>query len=370
MIRTLSCVVALVLLSSGSEAQTVQPLSLQPSNGSLAEEFEALTSVRELRDGRLLLTDRRQQRLVLANIATGQVSTIGRRGQGPGEYGSAPQVYQLRGDSSLLVARTQRRWLLLDGASIVATLPPDAAALRETRSVVIGTDTLGRILTTRTPPLQPGVTVIGKGDSLALLLVDRATGRADTIARLRRMPSRSTLSVDAQGRETASSYDVIGLMPTEEVATIFPDGTVAVARLDPFRIDWRFPNGTWVRGDSIAIRPVAIDTRQKRWYMQVIAGNEAPKAPETLSGWPEAFPPFFSSSVPLIPAADGRLLIRRSRDADHQGYRYLVVDRRGQVSGEITIASNQAILGFGRSHVFVASTDNDGVQTLRRYPWP
>src|SRR5688572_10525457 len=370
MIRTASCAVAFVLLSRVSDAQTVQPLSLQPSNGSLTEEFEALSSIRELRDGRLLLTDRRQQRLVLANLATGQVSTVGRRGQGPGEYSSPPQVFQLRGDSSLLVARTQRRWLLLDGASFVATLPPDEAALRETRGIVIGTDTLGRILTTRTPPQQPGVTVTGKGDSLALLLVERATGRADTIARLRRMPSRSTLSVDAQGRETAASYDVIGIMATEEVATIFPDGVVAVARLDPFRVDWRLPSGAWVRGDSIAIRPMTIDTRQKRWYMQVTAGNEAPKAAETLSGWPAAFPPFYSSPVPLIPAADGRLLIRRPRDADHQGTRYLVIDRRGQLSGEITLTQNQSILGFGRSHVFVTSTDNDGVQTIRRHSWP
>jgi hypothetical protein len=370
MIRTLSCVVALVLLSSGSDAQTVQSLSLQPSNGRLAEEFEALSSIRELGDGRLLLTDRRQQRLVLANLTTGQVSAIGRRGQGPGEYGSPPQVFQLRADSSLLVARTQRRWLLLDGASIVATLPPDGAALRETRGVVIGTDTLGWILTTRTPPQQPGVTVTGKGDSLALLLVERATGRADTIARLRRMPSRSTLSVDAKGRETAASYDVIGIMETEEVATIFPDGAVAVARLDPFRIDWRLSNGTWVRGDSIGIIPVRLDARQKQWYMRVAAGNEPPKAPETVSGWPDVFPPFFPSALTLVPATDGRLLIRRPRDADHQGTRYLVVDRRGQPSGEITLAANQTILGFGRSHVFVTSTDNDGVQTIQRHPWP
>jgi hypothetical protein len=159
-------------------------------------------------------------------------------------------------------------------------------------------------------------------------------------------------------------------MATEEVAAIFPDGAVAVARLCPFRIDWRLPSGRWVRGDSIPIRPVVIDAKQKRWYMKAIAGDKAPKAPETLSGWPAAIPPFLSNPFPLLVAPEGRLLIRRPRDADHNGTRYLVVDRRGKLIGEISLEPNLAILGFGRHHAFLAATDNDGVQTVRRHPWP
>jgi hypothetical protein len=32
-------------------------------------------------------------------------------------------------------------------------------------------------------------------------------------------------------------------MQTEETAVVFQDGAVAVARLKPFRVDWRLPDG-------------------------------------------------------------------------------------------------------------------------------
>ena len=363
-------VLLLCLGSVAAAAQVVRAVTVKPPDAVLAEEFTAVSSIRELENGRVLLTDRREQRALVVDFRTGQVSPFARRGHGPGEYGSPPQIFQLAGDSSLLVARTQRRWLLLHGGMVVSTLPPDAPAIVQTQASIIGTDSLGRVLTTKAPQARPGVTVVSTRDSLELVLVDRNSGTSDTVARLRRMASRSSLTLDAQGREKESSFDRPGVMSTEETAAIFPDGAVAIARLDPFRIDWRFANGSWIRGDSLPVRPVALDARQKQWYMRAIAGDAAPQPPETLSGWPATIPPFLSTISPLTAASDGRLLVRRSRDADHNGTRYLIVNRRGQLDGEISLAPNISIVGVGRRSLYTTATDSDGIQRLQRHPWP
>jgi hypothetical protein len=350
-------------------SQDVRSVRMSPPDATLAEEFTTISSVRELGNGQVLITDRREQRAVLADFRTGQVSPVAGRGQGPGEYSSPPQVFPLRGDSSLLVARTQRRWILMHGARIASTLPPDAQPLLQTQGLVLGTDTLGRVLSTRMPAPRPGVTQVSARDSLELVLVERGSGRSDTIARLRRMASTSKLEVDAQGREKSVSYDRPGVMPTEEIATIFADGAVAIARLNPFRVEWRLPNGSWIRGDSVPIRPVRLDARQKQWYMKTIAGGGAPQRPETVSGWPETIPPFLSTVFPLVAASDGRLLVRRTRDAAHPDTRYLIINRQGLLEAEIALPARQSIVGFGRRHVYVIATDADGVQRLQRHPW-
>ena len=349
--------------------QSFRAIRLSPADALLGEEFIAVSSLRELSDGKVLVTDRREQRIVLVDFRTQQVSPVSRRGQGPGEYSSPPLLFPLAGDSSLLVARTQRRWILMHGPNVVSTLPPNDAALLAARSNVLGTDTVGRVLTSRAPSPQAGVTVITSRDSLALVFVDRASGQADTIARLRRATSRSTLTLDAQGKEKSSSFDQPGVMSTEEVAAAFPDGAVAIARLSPFRVDWRLPNGTWVRGDSLPIRPVPIDARQKQWYMKLQAGDDPPEPPETLGPWPSVFPPFLSGSSPLLAASDGRLLIRRPRDADHNDTRYLLINRRGQAEAELTLPSNSSIVGFGTHSAYVIVTDGDGIQRLHRHRW-
>lgn len=370
MLRSPALLIMAFPVTLTGQSQRLTALQLRPANATLKEEFTTVSSVRELRDGRLVITDRLEQRALVADFRRGGIATVARRGQGPGEFASPPQIFPLAADSSLLVARTQRRWILLHGSRVALTVPPDAAAIRESRGLVLGTDTMGHVLTTRSPRQQPGTTVVSAGDSLELLLIERATGRSDTVASLSRMTSRSSLKVDAQGREVSASFDRIGVMPTEEVATIFPDGAIAVARLNPFRVDWRLPNGSWVRGNPVPVRLVNLDARQKQWYMKAIAGYGKPQPPESLSGWPREIPPFLSTAGPLLPSPDGRLLIRRTRDADHQGTRYLVVNRRGNLDGEISLEPSQAIAGFGVSSAFVLTTNADGIQVLSRHPWP
>ena len=60
--------------------------SLPAANARLEAEFSDLTAVRELRDGRLLLFDRKEERLVVADLTTGAIRDVARKGQGPREF--------------------------------------------------------------------------------------------------------------------------------------------------------------------------------------------------------------------------------------------------------------------------------------------
>ena len=56
--------------------------------------------------------------------------------------------------------------------------------------------------------------------------------------------------------------------------------------------------------------------------------------------------------------------------ADHPETRYDIVNRRGVLDGQLTMPSNERIVSIGATSVYVAVIDDDGIQRLRRHPWP
>ena len=89
---------------------------LQPVNGRIKDSLVEAPSLRELRDGRVLLSNRGGG-LVIADFATGRVKGV--RGVGTG--GRSSRLFALGGDSTLVL------WsggsIVLDGATVVAITP-------------------------------------------------------------------------------------------------------------------------------------------------------------------------------------------------------------------------------------------------------
>jgi hypothetical protein len=46
------------------------------------------------------------------------------------------------------------------------------------------------------------------------------------------------------------------------------------------------------------------------------------------------------------------------------------VNRRGGLDGQLVLATNERVVGFGARSVYLSVTDDDGIQRLRRHPWP
>lgn len=319
--------------------------SLGRAQALLAEEFTAITSVRELADGRVLISDPRERRIVSADLRTGTVQQIGRTGRGPGEYPNAMPLVRLARDTSLMADTFGRRWLLFHGDAIVGTLPPDAHEMR--LYSFYGADTLGRVLSTeesRTP-----------FDSIAVVLVDRPTGRRELVTTLR----PADVVRPGERRPLFERY---------EAARLASDGWIAVLRTEPYRVDWRSPAGQWVRGAPIALPGTRLTDEGKRLLLRHYAPGRPPRDPDTISGWPETVPAIRNATEQRL-TLDGHLLVERVPTVAAPGRRYDVVDRTGRVVRRIALPSSQRIVGFGKQAVFVVSTDGDGIETLSKHPW-
>jgi hypothetical protein len=174
-------------MSSGLAAQRPTIIKLPPADARLETAFTAITSIRELSDGRIIVSDPRDLQLIIADFRSRRVQPISRKGAGPGEYGMAGPARPLSGDSSLLVDFMQRRWLLLDGERVVATIPPDNPIIRRTTmGMVSGADRLGHVVfgASADPPDGPSVT--SRKESTSVVRVHRGTGRV--------VPSRKSCS--------------------------------------------------------------------------------------------------------------------------------------------------------------------------------
>jgi len=168
----------------------------------------------------------------------------------------------------------------------------------------------------------------------------------------------------------------MSLNAPDQVA-VFPDGWIAIARANPYRVDW------CPLGQRCSVGPVLLASlprmtdREKQAYLQVAAKTHGwPPTSDVseTSRWPRVVPPFVErpsrvDTGALFPMPDGSLLIERLPSADAMWMRYDIVPRSGIVAGQVRLPLGEQIVGFGRASVYVVATDADGLQRLRRHPW-
>lgn len=347
---------------------------LGAARGTSPEEFTVVTSIRELGDGRLLVSDRRDNRVVAVDFESNTVTPVGRSGQGPGEYRVASLFTPLGLDSSILADPNNGRWLILDGTRPVAAVPPWDTLIALARFPA-GADDHGHVLGLKYPRHQPGAPFVR--DSLTLLLVSRRTRSASVVGRI----AEPTVWVGATtGGGDRPEIRNLSIPPWSagEQAILYPDGWIAIARLEPYRVDWRQPDGQIRLGRSLPYDPAPVTEVEKRAFLARVSrltGNP-PAAPESRNDWPAEFPPF--SAMPKVlngpPAAlftspSGDVVIARMQTAARPNPSYDVVDRDGQLIGQFTLEWNEQLAGIGKRAAYVVVTDDDGVKRIRRHQW-
>lgn len=345
--------------------QAVPRLHLSAQFQRHPEEFNRVSSVRELADGRVLVADRRE-RLVVLDWQSGTAAEISRKGEGPGEYVAIGRLYALRGDSTLFTAGSPR-WLLIHGARVVRTVTGPIAGY-QTSGEIEGLDTSGHVLDVqpRNPWLRRSV------DSLALILGDSGTRRADTLARLKGGGRNGYAELVRPGRHRTIFY--MNPLATEEQAILFSDGWVAVARVDPYRVDWRAPTGAWRRGQPLPHQTVPVSQEEKCFALDQWAGEAGwCDQADALPAWPRFLPALPHPWPPhpiLLALPDGRLAVRRTTSTRSSAVSYDIVDRAGRLVAILDIPVRDRLLAFGTRSVYVLEMDEDHVQTLRRHSWP
>ncbi len=79
----------------GQDSSVPGRISLKPANGGLAEEFTSIDFVRELVDGRVVIADRSERRLVVADFKRDRSRPLQGREAGLERSGESAEFFQL-----------------------------------------------------------------------------------------------------------------------------------------------------------------------------------------------------------------------------------------------------------------------------------
>ena len=371
--------VLLLGASTWLAAQQPAPRTLAKPDAQFDQPFDAVLSVRELADGRVLVTDLGPRTVLLADFKTNQQVTIGRNGQGPGEYQFPGDLLPYLGDTTLLVDRASRRFLTIaaDG-KLGNTVPfPDAIqGLGEPR----GTDRQGRIYF-QGSPFPGGLGVGDPGtipDTVAVLRWDRVSGRVDTVARVKVQAIKMQVSGSQNSRAVMMRPQPFA--PSDEWA-VSSDGRVAIARVGDFHVDW-LGEGAPLRGAPIEFERLKVvegdreaflsNMRNSRNRISITRGGPGRgaemKPPEVTAAdfeWPETKPPFPSRAALMAP--EGVLWLVRTTSASDSTPTFDLFDRSGAGTGRVILPLGRRLVGIGKGTLYAVRTDGDGLQWLERY---
>lgn len=360
---------ALVLASAVLVTMTSSPLvgqgrrTLALGSGELADrDFTSIVGVRELSDGSVLVADRSDG--LVFHTGFGEIrgrGAVGRRGDGPGEYRSVSAPVPIGLDSTLIVDRRRNRWVLIDDRLRVLDLGLYRRERDEAGMFVAGGTEAGEVLAQALPP---GVRSINRADSLFLV-------------RLRSEYGIDTLTVlDGVGagplRQAIAGWFVSEnpLVPRDH-AGLAPDGTVAVLRHEPYRVEW-FRSGDHVVGGTIQDRFGRLTDEAKCRAMGALRDAQDVCDPAVYNDWPRIAPAYssFSRVSPLIVATRDLALVRRFPESGGAGQVYDVIDGRGDLVAELRVGESEIIVGASDQWIYVANVDEFGLQALYRHPLP
>lgn len=368
-------------------AQPVASSLGRPNATAEAPFSRVLAPVRELADGRVVLIDEIERRLAVVDFRDGDTHEIGRVGDGPGEYHRLSGLHALGGDTTLVEDQLARRWIILIGTRPALTVHSGVSGVRFAPQV-FGVDRIGRVLDVHvmrfhdTPGLGPPIASRVNAESLLVLVRWRGRGPpgSDSAVRLtRRVDTIRTIRGAGRGQTVAWRPVLPGKPPIRwrldnpfnvaDQALLFPDGWIALAFPDPFRVEWIAPNGRSVPGDPIPEQPVPVDDRVKRAAIKWKYPKADPQFdPKELPPWPATLPGFLNDA--LLAAPDGRLVVQRAFNPRDARLFYDFIDRAGKRTGRLALKPNERIVGFGQRSVYVVATDDDDLEWLRRHPWP
>jgi hypothetical protein len=263
---------------------------------------------------------------------------------------------------------------------MVETIPADHALNRLLGPGLAGTDKHGHILgvvplrhSTSMPPIRENA------DSLGIVLAARASTSVDTIASIRgRGPGG--LCITVRGEAPRRPLPVCNRLATEDRALLFPDGWIAIAMVEPYRVDWRTPEGRWVRGANLPFDSIRLDDRDKCAFLGAAPGlGSRGSCDPSPYLWPSVLPPFLAhrnarAAAPFSPSAlatpEGNLLIYRTVRPRSDVTTYDLVGRTGKRIGTLALLKQESVAGFGSAVVYIAEVTEHGLQKLRRHPWP
>lgn len=340
---------------SRSAAQPAAIVLEADSAAGFPHPFTTVAGLRELDGGRVLVSDRSETRVVLADFGTGDTVRVGREGVGPGEYAIPGTLAALPGDSTLLVDEGAQRFAVIhaDGR-IVSTLNPPSGVL-VTRLGGVGPG--GELYFEGTPgaAASPGA---GSPDSVPLLRWSRGDARVDTVAHVRVPPLVSVRFGDPASGGVSNIAFPQPFAPGDGWG-VAPGGELLILRAEPFRMERRGRDGAPAPAGPTLRRPsVAVTERDREAFAlgRAAAGSIR---------WPAAKPPFRYGTLRVAPG--GEAWVELSTAGDDPAPLYGVLGRDGTLARTVRLPAGRRLVGLGRSTLYAVRKDGDDVEWVERY---
>jgi hypothetical protein len=345
------------------------------------EPFSLVSGLRELQDGRLLVTDALEGALYVLDADLSSATRLAREGQGPDEYRQPDALNPWPGDSTLMTDLGNGRMTIVapdyDFARTIPAVQQEAMGLQ----IVLpeGVDATGNLY------YQPR----GDGtirDTADVVRWSPETG-GDPVSVARVKLSDVTERTSGSGGNVRQEVRAVPLSPMDGWA-VAPDGRVAVVRAGDYHVDWMEPDGRVVSGPPVPYEPVPVRTADKeawvermsaRGVMMMVTNENGNLSASMRRGggrggpaidsyqWPETKPPFEAGSVRVAP--DGHVWVNRYVPAGDPPI-IDVFDARGRRVAVLELPERREVVGFGEASVYLARGDDLGFMWLEKYDHP
>lgn len=341
--------------------------------------FGYVGGVRELSDKCVVIADPLGVVLVLADLDSGSVDTVGQVGSGPGEYRQPDNVLPLPGDFTLLVDLGNSRLAVVDPSGRFSEQSPIATQTASGSPVLVVprfADRLGRLYF-----LSEGAG--SRRDARgAVARFDRSTRIVDTLAFIA-LPDRSRPPPPA----SAGPAIPPDLFEPRDDWAVADDGTVATISARDYSVTWVSPSGGSTRGTPVQVEPVRVeDADREHLLAQLLASQLSMRSGGEVGGigmqrglgtgrlpdvdridWPETLPLIRPARALVAP--DGLLWVERYV-LPEQPPLIDVFDRSGAKTAEVELPVGRRVVGFGEGVVYLARLDEVGLEWLERYHLP
>lgn len=391
---------ALAVLGIPSIVAAQRPLVIGKPDAEHGEPFSQIVGIRELRDGRVIVSDSRD-RLVQVIDFKGGAAQIGREGTGPGEYAQPGPIVALPGDTSAMWDGRNRRYLIFTPdakpGKDFRLEPPEGLGNRGygafAATVPRGMDAKGNIYFQGSPFIPLTDDGIVPADTVPVIMFNRATQRPETVAYMHPQKGAAQVKPGPGGRGLNISNGLGNpLVPLDEW-TALPDGRVAVARGENYRLDIYAARRVTIAGAPVAYERIPVGDAIKSEILearrrQLSSGTGSPRSgpngqvnqiPEDVRArlmaemmnvepWPEFMPPFMRGAMfARSNAGVTQIWVMRTKRAGSQPTMYDVFDASAKLIGRVQLPAKVQVLGFGNGMLYAIRQDGDDLQYLQRY---
>jgi len=370
---------AFTTLAAAAPAQ--EPVRLGEPNALAPESFSRVSGLRELPDGRVLVSDNRERVVRLVDFQAGRMTTVGREGAGPREYASPGAIFGLPQGRSIMVDGRNQRFLYFgpDGQP-TETTPILRISGGQGVSLGLGApggvDTQGR--------LYFSLQAFGGGgappDSIPILRWTPGTERVDTVGVIRNPSAGAAVTTRSGGAGASFSMQTPVVYRAQEQWGVTPEGTLIRALPEPYRLVLQRPGQPARAGAAVPYTPIPVTEADRQAYKQTQANAPRPQitttGPEgTRSFSPDLPEPTFEPTKPafwgpgsVVVSPTGETWVLRTRPANDRVPAYDVFDANGNRVRRVALPPGGRLVGFGRTSLYVAVSDDDDLEELRRYP--